>query len=235
MVQHDSTSTKQSVPYVPFPTFITALDYLKVHGIPENINPSVFQNMSGGLTSHLLLALKFFGAIDDKGNPQPSLSDLVDEKTRKQSMAKLIPQRYAELFTRVDLAKASPASLNDALREANVSGATQRKARAFLIKAAQFSGLPVSAYLTKRTRKSGPRVNGSARKIRQVTEDKSTEKQIQPGLWYTKIIHFPQAGGLLTLSGDIDPLNLRGSERDLFYALADLMSDFEAKNETASK
>jgi hypothetical protein len=234
MVERNSDSRKATLPYPPFSTFCTALEYLRTHGIPDKINASVLPNMSRGMVSHVLLALRFLGLVDEKGGPQPALGQLVGEKTRRQTLARILPHAYAELFKKVDLAKASPSTLDNALREQNVRGATHQKAKAFLIKAAQFAGLPLSNHLARRTRRTGPRNKGPAAGTRHISgEEPSPRTEPQSQMQYSKAVKLPQAGGTLVLSGNFDPFTLRGDERDLVYRLADLISDFESKKEKA--
>jgi hypothetical protein len=245
MAQHNA-ATGPAIPYVSFSTFGTALDYLKSHGTPDKIDSSVFPNFSGGSVSHLLLSMRFLGVIDDKGHPQAVLSQLVDEKTRKTALAKILPQAYAPVFQKVDLSKASPSTLDEALRAQKVTGATHRKAKAFLLKAAQFAGLPISNHLMKRTRSGGSRNNGTARKAREESGARTTtttartsvsrgEETSLPVGHYTKTIKLPEAGGTLVLSGDFDPFALRGKEREFVYQLADMMSEFGAKRKAVGE
>lgn len=235
-MEHSHTTAGALIPYVPFATFCTALDYLKSHGTPDKIDSSVFPNFAGGTVSHLLLSMKFLGLIDEKGLPRPILAQLVDEKTRKSTLSKLIPQAYANLFQHVDLAKASPSTLDEALRLQKVKGATHRKARAFLLKAAQFAGLPISSHLTKRTRTSSPRPNNASKKTR---EDGGTKTPPTPKTSPAEraaspannsiSIKLPDAGGTLVLSGDFNFFALRGTERELVFKLSDMMEGFGTK------
>ena len=243
MAQHNA-ATGPAIPYVSFTTFGTALDYLKSHGTPDKIDSSVFPNFSGGSVSHLLLSMRFLGVIDDKGHPQAVLSQLIDEKTRKTALAKILPQAYAPVFQNVDLSKASPSTLDEALRAQKVTGATHRKAKAFLLKAAQFAGLPISSHLMKRTRSGSSRSAGTSRKTRDESAVRATNaiprvptvrgNEIPlPAGHYTKTIKLPEAGGTLVLSGDFDPFALRGKEREFVYQLADMMSEFGSKRKGA--
>jgi hypothetical protein len=231
-----SASDSKAIPYVPFSTLCTALDYLKSHGIPDRINSSVFPEFSGAVASHLLLAMRFLALIDQKGLPQPLLAPLVEDRTRKQTLARIIPTAYSPLFQKIDLAKASPTTLDEAIKAQNVRGATVRKAKGFLIKAAQFAGLPISNHLLKRSRSSTSR--SSIHTLRTSKEEPAPtphrhepDRQIAP---YSKIIKLPDAGGTLALSGDFDPFALRGGERDFVYKLADLMSEFATKGKVSS-
>jgi hypothetical protein len=237
MERKDSDLKASSIPYVPFSTLCTALDHLKSHGIPDRINSSVFPTFSGAVVSHLLLAMRFLELIDEKGVPQPELVQLVDDKTRKQTLARIIPQTYSKLFQRVDLAKASPTTLDEAINAQNVHGATVRKAKGFLIKAAQFAGLPISNHLLKRSRSSSAsRSNNTTRKPQSdpaapKPQGNGSDQQIAR---YSKIIKLPDAGGTLALSGDFDPFSLHGGEREFVYKIADLMSEFATKGKVSS-
>jgi hypothetical protein len=240
-----NTTDGPAIPYVSFATFLTALDYLKNHGTPDKIDSSVFPNLSGGSVSHLLLSMRFLGVIDDKGRPQAVLAQVVDEKTRKTALAKLLPQAYAAVFQKVDLSKASPSTLDEALRAQKVTGATHRKAKAFLLKAAQFAGLPISNHLMKRTRTSGSRSSGTTKKAREESGTRTpahtpakhpiTPTNGVPSGHYTKTIKLPEAGGTLVLSGDFDPFALMGKEREFVYKLADMMSEFGTKRKSTTE
>ncbi len=231
MEQTNTETKRAAVAYVPFASFCTALDHLNAHGVPSKIDSSVFPSFSGGLTSHLLLSMRFLGLIDDRGAPTSELPPFLDEKTRKQAFAGILPRAYSALFRKVDLAKASPSQLDAALREQGVTGATGRKAKAFLLKAAQYAGLPVSAHLLKRTRATGARRSVVRKSKQEPSTDGQREKPREmPLSVFTKTIRLPQAGGMLMLTGDFDPFSLRGAERDLVYRLADEMSGFESES-----
>lgn len=243
-----NTTAVPAIPYVSFTTFCTALDYLKSHGTPDKIDSSVFPNLSGGSVSHLLLSMRFLGVIDDKGRSQAVLTQVVDEKTRKSALAKLLPQAYTAVFQKVDLSKASPSTLDEALKAQKVTGATHRKAKAFLLKAAQFAGLPISNHLLKRTRISGSRNSGMTKKQRDESGTRAAAhtpaKPPTPRTngtpaagagHYTKTIKLPEAGGTLILSGDFDPFALMGKEREFVYKLADMMSEFGSKRKATAE
>jgi hypothetical protein len=205
--------------------------------MPSKIDASVFPAFAGGTTSHLLLSLRALGLISADGQPMPELANLADENTRKQTLAKVIPKAYANLLQKVDISKASPSQLDAALQEQNVRGATARKAKAFLIKAAQFAGLPVSNHLVKRIRSVGPRKNGGRRAKQQHGKQRLTPPvtNVPQQANYSKVIRLPRASGVLTLSGDFDPLALRGEERELVYRIIDIMWEFENKKEKVSE
>ncbi len=222
-----------SAPYVAFATFATALAYLRDRGIPSKVDTSVFSSMSGTMASHVLVAMRFLGVIDGEGSPMPELAHLVDEKTKADTLRRLIERSYGRLLSRVDLAKASPSQLDHALREYKVTGTTHRKAKTFLIRAAQFAGMQVSRHLLKRTRVLG--VRGTARRQAEARPEKLgisppgfVTSPPRPAGAFTRTVHLPQTGGTLTLSGNFDPFALRGKEREIVYRLTDILDEFES-------
>jgi hypothetical protein len=149
--------TKFTAPYVPFSTFETGLDKLAALGgtIPPKIDHTVFPSMGGIAKGQVISAMKFLGLIDANGLPDRSLEDLaLNKEGRKAAMRKLIAKCYPNI-TEADLAGSSPSHLDSKLSDKayNISGATKQKARAFLLKAAEFSGIPLSKLLTQK----GPR------------------------------------------------------------------------------
>jgi len=62
-------------PYVPYRTFVTFLDSLKV-GVPSHIDKSVLKSMSGGVRAWLKAALRAMRLIDAASVPQDSLHRL---------------------------------------------------------------------------------------------------------------------------------------------------------------
>jgi hypothetical protein len=175
------------------------------------------------------------GAIDDNGTPQAVLTQLVDEKMRKQALAKLIPQAYGEVLKGIDLSKASPATLDNAIRNTNVHGATHNKARAFLIKAAQFAGLSISGHLAKRTRKSGPRGNGTGQRrpsLKSQTANVETPTTVKEG---EEVKIELRTGGSLKLVLSVRFVDLDIDDRKFVFDLIDKMTGYEQEKGTGNK
>src|ERR1041384_1451132 len=148
--------TRGVAPYVPFSTFETGLDKLAaLGGLPPKIDHTVFQQMGGLAKGQVISAFKFLGLIDGNGTPAPLLSELVlDKDKRREIMRALIKSQYPNI-TEQDLATMSPSQLDAKLEDEgyNVKGSTKQKARTFLLKAAEFAGIPLSKLLTAK----GPR------------------------------------------------------------------------------
>ncbi len=164
---------KYPAPYVPFSTFETALDKLgALATLPPRIDHTVFPSMGGIAKGQVIGALKFFRLIDNDGIPDPSLKEMAKNKEhRKTAIRELLKKHYPNISEN-DLAGASPGQLDSKLADKtyNISGETKQKARSFLIKAAEFAGLPISTLLkakgprgprARRTRTSAPRQNNN--------------------------------------------------------------------------
>ncbi len=241
--QESGTTTPESpaAPYISFKTFQTALDRLD-EGIPHQIDKSVWPTIAFGTRGQVISAFKFLGLIDDKGVPQPDLRSLagVKEQDRKPILRKLLEKRFPEIM-RIDLTKATPVQLEDAMRKYNVSGATHRKAMTFFLQAAQFSSLPMSQFLqamTKRgaapgtARKRRARANGNA----VLVDPANPLPSIKTGSGTSRIISL-SSGGKLTLEVELDVLRLSGDDRKFVFDLIDKLEEYENKNkkETASE
>jgi hypothetical protein len=150
---------KLSAPYGPFSTFETALNHLAaLGGIPSKIDRSVFPSLGGVAKGHVITSFKFFGLIDDKGTPDPGLNELVLQKDKRKATLKALIKKSYPTITEQDLATMSLGQLDAKLadKQYNVSGGTKQKARSFLLKAAEYSGMPLSRLLTSKGAR-GPR------------------------------------------------------------------------------
>ncbi len=147
---------KTAAPYLPFSTFLTALDHLKgIGGIPNKVTSDVFPTLSHQSKAQVLSGFRFLGLIDDEGVPQGDmLSDLaLKDSERKTLIRSLIELSYPDIVA-LDFAKITPSQLDQHLSgdRYNISGDTKKKAKTFLLKAAQHAGFVVSPLLTKITR-----------------------------------------------------------------------------------
>src|SRR5207247_948995 len=171
-------NTKFTAPYVPFATFETALNHLSTLGaIQIKIDHNVFPSMGGLAKGQVISAFKFLGLIDANGLPQALLADLaIKKETRKATLRNIIKDRYPNV-KESDLSAMSPGQLDAKLgdRLYNASGQTRIKARQFLLKAAENSGIPLSRLLTSK----GPRVPRKKRASNIEAKSGSTEKAKQ--------------------------------------------------------
>ena len=243
------TEQKQVAPYLPFSTLITALDHLAAVKIPNRIDHRTFPNMSSQSKSQVMSAFKFLGLMNDEGYPTPLLSDVAYKKdSRKEIMRQIIEEKYPDIVA-LDFASLSVTELDNALAgpQYNVQGETRKKAKTFLLKAAQYSGFTVHELLTKITRN---RKRGTEKKANTGTpkssvklnwgannNDNEPETPIQPPAkprGSEKTVHLKSGAGSVTLLLDVDLMALEpGDEQDFVLRLRDLVRAYE-KGLTAS-
>jgi hypothetical protein len=232
----DPEKRRASAPYLPFDTFIGALNQLKAHGMPNNVNPSAFPSFSGTARTQILSALKFLDLIKEDGTPETELEKLVLEtEDRKGNIRKLIETHYDDIVA-LDLARTTPPQFDAKLSGAKygVSGDTRKKAKTFFLKAAEFAGFTLSPLLTKRTRG-----NGTTRKKKNTTikatvtgqqNGDTTPKQktdvASDNAGNTRTINL-KCGGTLMVSLAVNPLELKGADREFVFKITDLMDDYE--------
>ncbi len=226
---------KRTAPYIPFPTFTTALDNVAEHNVPNVIDRTVFPTFSGASVSGVLSSFKFFGLTDDDGVPTDMMANLALQKEkRKQNVKDLIDKHYASLI-QLDLSKVTPTQFDKEFSEElyNVSGNTKTKAKSFFLKAAQFADIQISKLLLQKSRASAPRKRRAKNSVNAHRQEEETyepsgtiNSAIDNGT--TKRIELSN-GGKLTLSASIDLLSLKGRDRDFVFKLIDLLDSYESE------
>lgn len=152
-------------PYVPYRTFTTFLDSLKV-GIPSHIDKSVMRSFSGGMQSWLKASLRTMKLMNAESVPQERLKQLVsaEGENRKAILRDLFNATYAPLLKgKIDLTTTTPQKLRSAFVELGAQGETVDKCMAFLVAMAKDAGFSLSPHLTMRaspkprTKRQAPR------------------------------------------------------------------------------
>lgn len=145
-------STRLIPPYVPYRTFLTFLDSLKV-GVPSHIDKSVLKSMSGGMQQWLKASLRAMKLVDHDSVPQAMLYDLAsspDGHERKKLLKEVFASTYAFLRESVELEVTTPAKLESAFIATGATGDTVRKCIAFMLSMAKDAGVELSPHLLKR-------------------------------------------------------------------------------------
>lgn len=227
---------KYPAAYLPLSTLLTAFDHLKAISIPNKIESRTFPSMSSQSTSQLLSALKFLDLIEDDGTPKPLLYDLVQKPDeRKALLRQLIETHYSDIVEK-DFSKITVTELDSALagKRYNVQGDTRKKAKTFLLKAAQYAGFTVHPLLTKVTR---TRSRGGARRATPLTNGTgasgSPDAGMSPGPpandeppGSDKTIQL-RRGGSLSLSLSVNLWDLKGEDRNFVFDLIDKIDAYE--------
>src|ERR1051325_1664783 len=237
------TEQKQVAPYLPFSTLLTALDHLAAVKIPNRIDHRTFPNMSSQSKSQVMSAFKFLGLMDDDGVPTQLLSDLAYKKdSRKEIMRQIVEEKYPDIVA-LDFSSLSVTELDKALAGAryNVQGETRKKAKTFLLKAAQYSGFTVHELLTKITRN---RKKGAEKKANTSTPktdftlpwgksaDAGAQSHNEPD--DTKRTIKLRRGGSLTLTLAVNLLQLQGDDRTFVFDLIDKLDAYEEGSKSST-
>ncbi len=235
----ESAAHTAPAPYLAFLTFQNAIDSLE-HGIPKKIDRTIWPTQAGMVQSQIVMALRFFGLVDQNDRPIQLLHDLVEKKDeRKRLLAELVNVAYANIVKH-DLTKMTPKMLDDAIDEYGVSGDTKRKAVTFFLKAAKFAEIPMPPLLSSQVRNTGPRkkrtpkprgvfvgdMNGRA--------DTRYEQPIAPSGGSSKTVTL-RGGGAITLMVSADPFSMTAEDRGFVFGLIDQLQAYAAVDDTESE
>lgn len=220
--ESDANAKSTPAAYLPFRTFLGAIDALQ-HGIPKQIDRTIWRSQSGVVQSQILMAMRFFGLVDDQDRPTPALHRLVDGKDKRvECVAALLRHAYREIVDR-DLTKMTPKMLEDAMEAYSVTGETKRKAVTFFLQAAKYAEIPMHPLLSGQVRNS----SGQRRKRVKKESGLNSGDQIpasgdgastQQGQVRTLEL---KSGGKLTLGISVDVFLLSESDRTFVFGLID--------------
>ncbi|MFH1382991.1 MAG: hypothetical protein ABIH70_08915 [Chloroflexota bacterium] len=192
-------SRKHLPPYVSYRTFSNFIDVMEKQGIPARIDRSYWGELwSGSTGTQLMSALRFLGLADNNGVPNARLRQLVYSKgLQKAEVLKQIASESFDVFMNSSLepANATYAQLEDALHDTyQLTGGVARKCIKFFIEMASEAEIPLSSYVTKKSRavraitgtKRVPRKNVAGRK-RQDLIPQDLEK-VPDGTFWDKLL-----------------------------------------------
>jgi hypothetical protein len=201
------------IPYVPFRTFLAALETLE-RACPNQLDRSVWPSYSGAIQGQLLGAFRFLGLMDESHCPTAELRDLIGKKdSRRALLRRLLEKNYAPLVA-LDLSRTSPHQLEEAMRQYGLTGATYKKALSFFLQAAQYSGMPLSVLLRSKIRGAGG--GGQRRRHAPATDAPAVAKSV----------HL-KSGGTVTLTAVVDLFSLSAADREFVFQLIDKVQSYE--------
>ncbi len=185
---------KRSPPYVSYRSFRTLLEELQ-RGIPARMDRSYWgDKFSGSTGTQLMSALRFLNLIDSSGIPTSQLKDLVVAKgVIKIDILKKISQESFSFLTSnsFESDKATYAQLEETFHECyQVDRDVARKCIKFFTELANDAGIPLSPYITKKSKNSRhtqivekvPKKNGT-RTNQNLTIPQNAESVPHPMSW----------------------------------------------------
>lgn len=228
-----TTDAPKTAPYVPFKSFVTALDRLK-QGHPATIDGSFWHGFSGGLQRQMIAAMRSLCLLGESGEVTRELDTLATTEDRRALIAEMLRACYPVVFD-IGLEHATPNQFNDALRQYNVSGTTLEKARSFFLQAARFAELTLSPgiqHLSKPGSSPGRRrraPNGRNREEMAESEgmgDQTPPEPPQPQRGSSRTIAL-RGGGAATLSFDVDVWSMTPEDQEFVFDMIRRMTEYE--------
>jgi hypothetical protein len=217
-------TTRQSAPYLPFRTFLSALEALN-HGVPQIIDRTIWRTQPGGTQGQIMGALRFFNMIDDFNKPTSNLLRLVEKKEHRQAgIRALLEWSYADLV-KSDLTKMTAKMLEDGIEKYGVSGETRKKAVTFFLQASKFADLALSPYLQMQIRATP----GTRKRRIRAPEGDETSNSSTPltpnneGETQTIVL---KGGGTISLTVSINPFKLEKADRAFVFELIDKLTGY---------
>jgi len=147
---------KHLPPYVSYRTFRNFIDRLQQR-LPSRIDRSYWSDvLSGSTGTQLMAALRFLGLIDANGKPSEQLKPLVLARgePRAQLLRGVTSQAYSfVLKSSIDIESATYSQLEEVFHNAfQLTDDVSRKCVKFFIALSGDAGMPISPFITKRTR-----------------------------------------------------------------------------------
>jgi hypothetical protein len=147
---------KHLPPYVSYRTFRNFIDRLQQR-LPSRIDRSYWgEILSGSSGTQLMAALRFLGLIDANGKPLERLKSLVAARgeTRNKLMREMASDAFGFVLNgHLDLESATYAQLQEVFHNTfQVTEDVSRKCVKFFIALTGDAGVPISPFITRRTR-----------------------------------------------------------------------------------
>jgi hypothetical protein len=147
---------KRSPPYVSYRSFLTLLEELQ-RGIPARIDRSYWgDKFSGSTGTQLMSALRFLNLVDSNGVPTHPLKDLVISRgpSRSDILKKISQESFAFLMNDTfESEKATYAQLEEVFNDVyQVDRDVARKCIKFFTELANDAGIPLSQFITKKSK-----------------------------------------------------------------------------------
>jgi hypothetical protein len=173
---------KRSPPYVSYRSFLTLLEDLQ-RGLPSRLDRSYWgDKFSGSTGTQLMSALRFLNLIDSNGLPTSQLKDLASSRGthRSEILRKISQESFSFLMSNsFESEKATYAQLEEVFNDVyQVDRDVARKCIKFFIEIANDAGIPLSPYITKKTKTSHS--SAITEKIPKHTRTRTNQNAIVP-------------------------------------------------------
>jgi hypothetical protein len=213
-------------PYVAYPTLTNFIDVkLGSNPLPPRIDRGFLETYSGSVRPLLLQALRTMGLVGEAGEVLAPLR----EAARSTDLRKKILGEWARLFyvEQIELAgqHATSTMLQESFAKHQYQGSTLRKAIVFYLSLTDDVGLPKSPHFKAPKQVGvGP---GRSRSRHTVAAEALPQRVVPPSTGVYSLTVRLTSGGTVTLTVDVNPLALKGDERQFFYSVVDLLDSYQ--------
>lgn len=219
-MEESDLKTTPAAAYLAFRTFMSAIESLE-QGVPKRLDRTMWKSQSGQTQGQIMMALRFFGLIDDDDVPTVALHRLIapeNKDRRPEQIGALLRHAYKGILDH-DLTRMTPKMLEELMSDYNVQGDTRRKAVTFFLQAARYADLPMHPLLFSQIRTSSPRRkrkkspaenNGAAAPRQSIVVGHTTTKKVELA-----------SGTTITVEIVGNWLEMSSTERDYVFGLVD--------------
>jgi hypothetical protein len=218
----ETVPTKKPIPaYLPYETFRSFIDTLHTTALPTVIDKSLMRNMSGGAQSHLMVALRFLGLIEDKGKVLPPLERLhaaFGSPEWAAELEKVFNSAYSSIMGVLSVDKATEKQLNDHFRQNTaVDGTMLDRAIRFYLTGLKDAKVTVSEHIGNRKRRppvkrtngkpaktDAPNQNGTEKTTEKTVRELPTDEPPPPGMMRIPIYSPGKPVGAVIVHDDFD-------------------------------
>lgn len=138
-------------PYCSYRSFDSLMNELREHEVlPAAIDRSFLSRRSGSEQSALILALRWFGFINESNVPTERLQGYIaaNEEHGKELLKRSIEDAYAFISDgSINLRSATTQQMTERFRQYEISGSTLTKSVAFFLQAAKETGIQISPHI----------------------------------------------------------------------------------------
>ena len=230
----------EGAPYAPTTVVADLLTRNRNGGLPEPVTLVTLERLgvSESLRPRTLQTLKQLDYVSEDGSLTPDFANLrkVPTPDYLPKIAEMLRATYAEVFAVVDPSNATYEQIKDAFRVFTPPGQIDRMTSLFLgllDHTKQWENLPTSrgnAATPSVPRKSTPgRSDGKQGRTRQTTPPPVVLPPPSPTSEFSQTVKLAGAAGTVALSADVNPIKLKGEARTFFYALVDMLDEYESK------
>jgi hypothetical protein len=153
---------KRSPPYVSYKSFLTLIEDLRNQGVPARLDRSYWgEKFSGSTGTQLMSALRFMELVDGNGLPSATLKELVKARSNERGEILKKISRNSFVFlqsTSFEAQSATYSQLEEVFKEDySVDKDVARKCIKFFVEIVTDAGIPLSPYITKKSKSSRPK------------------------------------------------------------------------------